>query len=216
MLLSTVPDLMIRTHAREIVAAARQAAGGDFQEFDENLILLVGKTGSAEAKELLTKWDAAYRRKGKRAPSFIDRALAKLGDTKRERLYIDMFRKACKPGKKSAAAVHEAASYAKYLGYIGQPGSVMALARQYRNPLHYRAEGSDYLHVMSLRYAIVRALGHVWPDNELFCFPYSDSVSGEDAYIKVEVWLKAYLSVKWDLPRPSFTEEGIKHQMLGW
>jgi hypothetical protein len=217
MLLTQVPDLMIRTHAREIIAAARQYAGGDVDALPENLILLVGKTGSAQAKELLTKWDAAYRKKRKSPHLYVNMALAKLGDTKRERLFIDMFEKTCKPGKKSAVlAVREAAGNAKYLAYIGQPASVMALARQYRNPLHYRAEGSDYSHVMSLRFAIVAAFYHIWPDNELFHFPYSRPVNGEADYIKVEVWLKAHLGVKWDLPRPAFTEEGAQHQLLGW
>jgi hypothetical protein len=207
---------MIRTYAKEIVALAKQRSGDDFPGYYENITLLVGKTGSAEARKLLMKWDAAYRKKGKITPSCINMAIAKLGDTKRERLFIDQFEKACKPVKQSRMAVRNAVALVKHLAYIGQPASVMALARQYRNPLHYRAIGSDYWHVMSLRFAITAALSQIWPDNELFHFPYSRPVNGEADYIKVEVWLKAHLGVKWDLPRPAFTEEGAQHQLLDW
>lgn len=215
-LVQYTPDAMVRAQTSEIVATARRYAGPAVQKVDENLILLLGSTGSSEAKQLLEKWGAADSSRIASPLSSINVALAKLGDTKREREVIDAFEKACSPAKRSRGAVRAAVRHAKVLGYIGQPGSVMALARQYRNPLHYRAEGSDYLHVMSLRFAIVNALWRVWPDNEVLCFPYKEMPGGEDDYIKVEAWLESYLGVKWRMPRPPFTESGIAPEALGW
>ena len=217
MLVKHVPDVMIRTYAKEIVALAKQRSGDDFPGYYENITLLVGKTGSAEARKLLMKWDAAYRKKDKSTPYYTNMALAKLGDTKRERLLIDQFEKACKPAKKSQVPVRKAVEHVSRLAYIGQPASVKALARQYRNPLHCRKIGSDYFHVMSLRFAITYAFAHIWPDNELFSFTYyKTSFSGEADYVKVEVWLKAHLGVKWNTQRPAFTEEGAGHTQLDW
>ena len=213
LLVKEVPDMSVRIHAREIVTSVRQLASPDVQEVDESIVMLLGKTGASEARDVLTK--VADNAKSTAGLSAIDLALAKLGDTKRERAFIDAFEKSCKPAKQSREAVREAVRHARNLGYIGQPGSVMALARQFRNPLYYRAVGSDYFRVMSLRFAIVNALGCVCPDSSLFSFPYAGTQGDERAYIKVEEWLEGYLGVKWSVPRPTFVEEGIKVEMLG-
>jgi hypothetical protein len=208
-----VADASIRLYAADII----KAFGNRIVLKQDALVL--GKLGDEASVRILR----AARKKQSQKNDLtrnIDLALSKLGDTKRECEFINAFEKACKPRKRSSQetlnAIYAIARHARLLGYIGQPGSVAGLARQFRNPLNHRAEGSDYLRVISVRFAIVSALGIVWPDNKLFHFPYSKSNSSETDYIKVEVWLKAYLGTTWALPRPAFTEESIRFHMMRW
>ena len=210
-----VDDASIRLYAADII-----------KKFDARVVLVqdalvLGKLGNEASVRILRAARKKQLQKNDLTRN-IDLALAKLGDTRRECEFINAFEKACKPSKRSSTsrealdAIYGIARHARRLGYIGQPGSVVALSRQFRNPLHYHAEGSDYYHAMSVRFVIVSALRIVWPDNKLFHFPHSMSNSSDTDYIKVEVWLKAYLGTTWALPRPAFTEEYIRFHMMRW
>ncbi len=211
-----VPDSMVRIHAKELLDAVRRRVGTAPSGTDDAMMLL-GKTGSDAARRMLLAWGCAKGVKGDRSRLVRNLALAKLGDTTRELVFIRAFERACDEGKQSRREdVYKAVRLAKKLAYIGQPGSVMALARQFRNPLYYHAGGSDYRHVMSVRYGIVNALGLIWPDEPTFAFPYDKSAGGEKAYVKVEKWLETYTGVKWQVPRPAFNEEGATPEQLCW
>jgi hypothetical protein len=215
LLVRHAPDSMVRIHAKELLDAVQRGAG---TVSDDYVMMLLGKTGCDAAKKLLLSGTDSDGAKGEPALSVRNLALAKLGDTGRELEFIKAFEQACNNGRQSKRDdVYAAVRLAGQLGYIGKPGFVMALARQFRNPLHYRVEGSDFRHVMTVRYGIVEALGLVWPDEPTFAFPYADRSAGrQEAYVKVEEWLEAYTGVKWQLPRPAFNEEGATPQFLPW
>ena len=201
-LVEMVPDSHVRTHAREIVKAAgnRRASGW--------IALLLGKIGSQAARDILLKMAKAHegRPGGHKSAQSIDLALAKLGDTKRSRKYIEAFQK--------ADEIYRKASLAKKLGYIADAGSMKALGKEFRNPLRIEEVGSDYFHKFSLRFAIAEALSLARPENELFWFPYENPPVDDTRYVKIEKWLEAELGMKWTRPRPKFTDEGVTPRQL--
>jgi len=181
LLVDHVPDAYLRRWAKEIVAAAKRHS-------TDRDILLLGKTGAAEARQLLLN-DEKFR---KTSATSCDLALAKLGDTKRSEQFVQAFNKAKDPERKAALA--------RRLGYVGDAACVMALARQMRSPMMVPTGGV----VKPLRVEIAEALSAVYPENPVFWIPYAKRPSDDSWYEGMERWLNGYLGVTWDQPRPPF------------
>ena len=168
-----VPDSYLRIHAARLLEVGR----------DDRWLL--GKTGAEEAKALL-------RERRNENPERAEAALAKLGDAALSAKFVRAFNE--------AKDVREKEEAARWLGYIGDASSVMALAREMRNPAIF--VGRNVMH-KSIRVDFVDALSMVYPENKLFWRPVERPVT-DQWYIDIENWLQQTLGVTWTEPRPEF------------
>jgi hypothetical protein len=131
-----------------------------------------------------------------------DRVRARLADeSSLERIAVS-FGNASTAGEKSA--------YAADLGFVGGRQAATLLAAELRTPLV-----GGRKHRRSARYDILRALGRVYPDEDLFDHALSDVWSSlrelatraerqraTDAYLHLaEAWCNDELGTKWEVPR---------------
>lgn len=187
-LVESVPDVYVRAYCKEIVVAARK------WPFYHSIRLL-GKTGCAEAMELLRS-DPSWMFQNDLA---TEAALAKLGDTSLSAKIVDAFRKERDAFRK--------AQLAQRLGYIGDAASAVALAREIRSGVIYDRGGFR----RALRADIVQALSRIYPNSEVFWLRPMERPTGDAWYEGVEKWLKDYLGMEWSEARPPFFYEGNLH-----
>lgn len=179
LLVERVPSPYIAVHAAAIIKAA--------EEGKTMSILLLGKTGAAEAKRLLQP----EGKLGKVGGDLAKAALARLGDAAASKDFVDTYQLEKDPVKK--------ADLAKTLGYIGDAACVLALARDMRTPVIYETGGV----VKSLRVDIVEALSDAYPNESVFWWRGVQGYEEIDAwYDGAEKWLEGHLGVTWSTPRP--------------
>lgn len=157
-------------------------------------VLLLGKTGCVEAREMLLK----DRRVQKESDIETDMALARLGDTERSMQLVEKFEKENNPEEK--------ARLAGCLGYVGDAACVMALARAMRCPMIYRRGVAR----IAVRVEIMKALNGVYPEIQVFWHDRMNPPRDNSWYERAEKWLTRYLKIKWDKPRPPFFETEIR------
>lgn len=186
-LVDHVPDVYLQVWGREIVAAAKKHS-------TDSDILLLGKTGAVEARQLLLS-DKEFKRID---PRETQMALAKLGDTKLSTQFIRDFEREKGPTKK--------ATLAKTLGYIGDAGCVLALARNIRSPLTVEIGAVR----KPLRFEIAAALSTAFPETPIFWVSPLKPPQDNSWYERIEKWLQGYLGITWDQPRPPFSHIRIR------
>jgi len=152
-------------------------------------IELLGATDSLWALEYIR----SNPRFMKSNPVSTRMAMARLGDGESEEYFLREFRVTKDPEKK--------AKLTEWLGYIGTPGAVIALASELRSPelVRFSGEGKQ-----SLRVPVIKALHRIFPQNVLFWNPQSSPPTSNDYYIPIENWAQKYLLIQWQHERPPF------------
>ena len=181
-LLRSCPDDMIRSRGADVVSHIEKRGNVE-------AIILLGRTLCAEARELLLR-DDRFRKYSEHSR---DLALAKLGDSRIEKKFIEEFL--------AEKVARNKAKLAWNLGYIATPGAVAALASELRTPMiegHHPMSGQ-----VSLRVIIIESLSRALPENELFWKPIVGP-SSDAYYEKIERWAEQVMRIRWVRERPPF------------
>ena len=176
------PDDLLRPHGDAVVAALREHG-----KLGEQDILLVGKTGCAEAREFLREESAKLpgEVQNTRIVVAIETARARLGDAEFERKLVRGFLVETALARKIAGA--------ERLGYVGTPGAVAALASELRSTAEVEGSGSR----VPLRHQIIRALGMAMPYNTLFWEP-APGLCRLEWYAQIDNWAEEIMGQQWD------------------
>ena len=172
-------DTVVRFEAERIIRHVGEHSNTD-------AILLLGRTGSERASNLLLK-DPQYARASRRETEL---ALAKLGDEQLEDKFVSAFKEARGSAQKVQAA--------RDLGYIGTRRACIALAEQLRSPEMAGPRG-EY----SLRVAVIEALSQALPGEKVLWRPTTPPTD-DRYYERIETWATNVLGVSWNTPRPPF------------
>lgn len=180
-----VPDLYLRNFGKEVA---------------ENLVAypqtsraaqILAKTGSERALTLIRN-NRAIREQDE---SWTLQALAKLGDTAKEDILIERYRKEKDEGEKRELAL--------MLGFVATPKTILALARDLRNPMTYEWNQTS---LRSFRVHVIQGLSRAYPMEPLLWKP--NGTPRDDRYYgSIEAWAETKLDVGWDAPRPPFLYE---------
>jgi hypothetical protein len=184
-----VPDVVLRDWGGTISSFA-------IKKDDPKYALLLGRVGGGRAVDTLRVW-ATRKDMDAALAENVNLALARLGDTDRSIALIRRFEKGLDVKEQDATKLEDKASakadLAAKLGYVADAGCVMALARAYKNDLHYEKHGSDFHIRISLRDAVARALASIWPDCAVFRFPPETDAMNAAYHARVQKWLDSYL-----------------------
>ena len=179
------PDTLVRNHAAPLEKALAAFPGISHRE------LLLGKLGSRRALEMLRASHSAAN-----SDSLdLRAALGRLRDHARENSLILAYGKEIEPSEKR--------QYAWYLGYMAQPASVLALARDLRTPFAYEWNQTAK---RSFRIHVIAALSLAYP-REPVLWPPVFRPEGDEYYARIEAWAEKVLGVEWTRPRPPFLYE---------
>lgn len=188
LLIEHFPENYISPLANDILKAAAQP------RHLSDRILLLGKTGSAEARQLLLQNEQYHRADSEGTNA----ALARLGDTERSLQFVKKFEETKNPQEKARLAAR--------LGYIGDASCVMALARAMRCPMIYESGVAR----IAVRVEIVKALSEVYPESPALWYDYQNKPRDDSWYERAENWLTRHLQVKWKESRPDFFYSEIR------
>lgn len=180
-----VPDLHLRNFSAEVITHLVS-----YPETSRAAQLLA-KTGSEKALSVI-RGNRVIREQDE---GWTLQALAKLGDSAREDTLIENFRKEKQPAPKRELAW--------MLGYVATPKTILALARDLRNPMTYEWNQTSK---RSFRVHVIQGLGRAYPMEPLLWKP--DGTPRDDRYYQdIEDWAESKLGVTWDSPRPPFLYE---------
>lgn len=179
------PDSYFRAHTDEIIDLAQRHVS----DWD---VYILGKTGAIEARDLL-KADKRYSEEN---PRSYELALAKLGDIGLVSKFVAKYRNEKNPTEKALCAWE--------LGYIGTPESVLALAQDMRTHVVVKLPSRGE---RSLRVDIVKSLGMVYPEDQLFWISPVAPPSDDTWYKNIEDALEKRFSITWKETRPEFLFE---------
>lgn len=180
-----VPDLYLRNFGKEV--AEKLVAYPQTSRAAQ----LLAKTGSERALALIRS-NRAIREQD---PMWTAQALAKLGDSAREDFLIDRYRKEKDEGEKRDLAM--------MLGFVATPKTILALARDLRNPMTYEWNQTG---LRSFRIHVIQGLSRAYPMEPLLWKP-NGAPRDDGYYDAIEDWAETKLGVQWDAPRPPFLYE---------
>jgi hypothetical protein len=182
---ANVPDLYLRNHGKEV--AEKLVAYPQTSRAAQ----LLAKTGSERALALIRS-NRAIREQDE---LWTAQALAKLGDSAKEDFLIGKYRKEKDDGEKRELAL--------MLGFVATPRTILALARDLRNPMTYEWNQTG---LRSFRVHVIQGLSRAYPMEPLLWKP--DGTPRDDRYYDaIEDWAESKLGVTWDAPRPPFLYE---------
>lgn len=156
----------------------------------DGAIILLGKTGSDKAIELLNQDEVSGAN-----PDDTEMALARLGVVESQNALIKAYL--------NADNVEEKALQARRLGYVSSDRTKRILAEDIRTPLTYMWHPPAR---RSLRIHIIEALHLAFPEEAIFWQPIV-TPSDDSYYQAIEDWLNKTLGTKWTQPRPDFLYE---------
>lgn len=183
-LAALVPGDRLKSQIPAILSSISRYPGTD------GAIVLLGKTGSDKAIELLNREDVSGAN-----PDDAEMALARLGITESQDALIKAYF--------NADDVENKALQARRLGYVSSDRTKQILAEDIRTPLAYMWHPPAR---RSLRIHIIEALHLAFPEEPIFwrpiVTPFDDSY-----YQAIEDWLTKTLGTTWTQPRPDFLYE---------
>ena len=164
------------------------ALTADFQRFpSSSSFLVLAKAKPPRAKPSVRKIAATPRWENETSALI---ALAALGDQATERHFTDPFASTEDP--------REFARLAQYIGWIGTPTALRALADQVRTSLIFEIPNAVR---RSSRVDVVAALSFNFPE-EPALFP--NRITSEHSYDAVENFCRNHFGSQWSKPRPPF------------
>lgn len=185
--------------ADNIALAAKEPDRGGPRPLIGRELLLLGRTGTDRAREMILSAPMDLRRNVERTKL----ARARLGDKECETFFLEKFSR-----KKNPDGWYR---YARALGYIGSEAACRALAGELRAP-----EVEETNLVRSVRVYVVRALSRAHPDVEVLWDPNWETVDkwemdGDNVfYERIEQWARETYGVRWDRERPDFLWVRVK------
>ena len=180
-----VPSSLLQPHKKALLGAIQQHPSMD------GALLLLGKTDSPEALEILDKNEAL----SSTSEDDVIMVRARLGDQKAEDALLRAYADITDPREKGALAPR--------LGYVASQNTKMLLAKEIRTPDFYYWNKQSR---RSLRIYIIEALHLSFPQEPLFWKPFF-TPSNDVYYEKIEKWLEEKLEIEWERPRPPFLYE---------
>lgn len=184
-LFENVPDLYLRNFGKEV--AEKLVAYPQTSRAAQ----ILAKTGSERALTLIRS-NRAIREQDE---LWTAQALAKLGDSVKEDFLIEKYRKEKDEGEKRDLAL--------MLGFVATPKTILALARDLRNPMTYEWNQTAR---RSFRVHVIQGLSRAYPMEALLWKP-DGTPRNDEYYESIEGWAESKLGVKWDAPRPPFLYE---------
>ncbi|GEM_PF-1507560 len=154
---------------------------------DATLLLVVAKAKAPDAKEVV---DSLMKISGWAQEIETRIAAAALGDMDLESTFIKAFQTATTPEEKKDAA--------RYLGFIGTPDALKALASDMRTDMVLEM---TRVSKRSVRIFIIEALHYNYPD---MTFLFDNAVNSDEDYARIEKFCEETFGITWTKERPPF------------
>jgi len=176
----SVPPAILHDYGEALTGRLRQSP-------DATLLLVIAKAKPAEAREAV---DKLMENPGWAKELETRIASAALGNKEIETEFIKTFLETSDPEEK--------ADYARFLGFIGTPGALKALASEMRTDMVLQMTGVSR---RSVRIFIIEGLKYNYPDRT---FLYDNAVNSDEDYARIEKFCEEEFGVNYTKDRPPF------------